>query len=346
MQRLRVLEQDVVGDVHDVVDRPHAGRPKAALHPVRARPDPDARDHAADVAAAQLGVDDADLDQVAARRVGRARERGHEVALHRAVEPGAELARDAEVAHAVRAVGGDLGFHDRLARDHRRQRLTRCAAVQDQDAGVVVTEQQLGRRAQHAARLVAGDVHVLDDLAVGHRRSRQGDRHQAAGDGVGRAGDDLLHAPAKVDLVHPEVVARLRVLGLLEHLADDDGREVDHGQRLDLDALARQHVGGVLGRDAVEVEEIAQPFVADSHFLNDPTFPGPKSRCWGADFGPKPLKWPVAGFPGHGFCADCDFVRSLRASRLRLWPLHWRLRTAPGSAGPARRRAGCRRRRA
>ena len=139
VQRLRVLEQDIVGDVHDVVDRPHAGRPKAALHPVRARPDPDARDHAADVAAAQLGVDDADLDQVAARRVGRARERGHEVALHRAVEPGAELARDAEVAHAVRAVGGDLGFHDRLAWDHRRQRLPRRSAVEDQDAGVVVT---------------------------------------------------------------------------------------------------------------------------------------------------------------------------------------------------------------
>ena len=53
-----------------------------------------------------------------------------------------------------------------------------------------------------------------------------------------------------------EVVARFRMLGLLDDLADDDLGEVDHGQRLHLHAEPREHVGGVLGRDTVEVDEV------------------------------------------------------------------------------------------
>src|SRR5207245_9367172 len=56
---LRVLEEDVVGDVDDVVDRAHAARSQPALHPVRTGTDPDPLDHAADVAAAEVGVVDA-----------------------------------------------------------------------------------------------------------------------------------------------------------------------------------------------------------------------------------------------------------------------------------------------
>ena len=58
MQRLRVLQQDVVRDVDDVVDRPHAARAQAALDPLLAGTDLHAGDDPADVAAAQVGVVD------------------------------------------------------------------------------------------------------------------------------------------------------------------------------------------------------------------------------------------------------------------------------------------------
>ena len=72
------------------------------------------------------------------------------------------------------------------------------------------------------------------------------------------------------------------MLHLLEHLADDDLRQVDQGQRLDLDSEPRQDVGGVLRRDAVEVDKITEPLVRDSHLLCDPhpdspDYPG--NRC-------------------------------------------------------------------
>jgi hypothetical protein len=65
--------------------------------------------------------------------------------------------------------------------------------------------------------------------------------------------------------VHPEVVARLRVLDLLQHLADEDLREVGHHQRLDLNAEAREDIGRVLRRHAIEVDEVAEPLVGNAH---------------------------------------------------------------------------------
>ena len=119
VQRLGVLQQHVVGCVDDVVDGPHTARAQSPLHPFGARPHLDALDHATDVPAAQVWIVDRDLDQIPAGRVGGARERGHEVALHRPVESRPELARHAEMAHLVRAVGGDLRLHDRLAGNGR-----------------------------------------------------------------------------------------------------------------------------------------------------------------------------------------------------------------------------------
>ena len=210
MQRLRVLEQHVVGDVDDVVDRPHPAGAQAALHPVRARTDLDSLDHAADVAAAQGRIRYRNLDQVASRRTRAAGERRHEVPLERAVEAGRQLARDAEVAHLVRPVGGDLRLHEGLARDHGCQRITGPAAVEDEDLffRVVATEEQLVGRAQHPAPFVARDIPVvLDQRAVGHRGARQCDGDERPWNRVGRARDDLLRLAADVDLVDPQVVA-------------------------------------------------------------------------------------------------------------------------------------------
>ena len=188
------------------------------------------------------------------------------------------------MAHLVRAVGCDLGLHDRLARDHGRQRSAGRAGVQNEDLSfrVIATEEQLVRGAQHSFRVVAGDLRVLDRRAVGHRGPGQRDGDQRPGNRVRRAGDDLQRLPTDVYLVHPQVVARCRVLDLLKDLADDDLREINEDQRLDLDPEPRQDVGGVLRRDAIEVDELSEPLVRDAHLLCDPhpdspDYPG--KRC-------------------------------------------------------------------
>src|SRR5207244_13653741 len=99
-----------------------AERAHTALHKVWALPDVNALVHADDVPAAEIRVFDRDIDELAARWARGARERRHEVAFHGPREPGGDLARDAEMTHLVRPVGGDLGLHDRLAGDGRGPR--------------------------------------------------------------------------------------------------------------------------------------------------------------------------------------------------------------------------------
>ncbi len=248
VQRLRVLEEHVIRDVDEGVDRPHPAGAKPAAKPFRARPDLDSFDHARDVPAAELRVFDAHLHELAPGGSRRAGERGHEIALERAAESRGQLASDTQVTHAVGPVGRDFDFHHRIARDHGRERVAWRSGVKNEDARVVVAEEQLVGGAEHPARLKPGDVHVPDQLPVWNSRPRQRDGHESPGDRVRRAGDDLLHATsAEVDLVHPQVVARFRVLLLFEDLANHDLRKVDERQRLDLEAKACEHVSRVLG---------------------------------------------------------------------------------------------------
>src|SRR5260370_27978246 len=69
VQWLRVLEEDVVGDVDDVVDRSHATCAQPALDPIGALAHLDPGDDPADVAAAKGGVVDPDRQHVAAPRL-------------------------------------------------------------------------------------------------------------------------------------------------------------------------------------------------------------------------------------------------------------------------------------
>ncbi len=62
VQRLTELEHHVVRDVHNVVDRPHAGGNQALAHPLGRVPIFSAADDYADVTAAEIGIFDVDLD--------------------------------------------------------------------------------------------------------------------------------------------------------------------------------------------------------------------------------------------------------------------------------------------
>jgi hypothetical protein len=106
VKRLAGLEQDVVRDVDDVVDRADAGGLEALDHPRRRRCDPDAEDRAGRVARTQ--VFGGDLDRERLGDVVRAVElldRGDADGL---AEVDAGLARDAEHREQVRAVRRDF----------------------------------------------------------------------------------------------------------------------------------------------------------------------------------------------------------------------------------------------
>ena len=60
VQRLAPFQHDEVGDVDDVVDRPHAGVGQPALHPAGGRADLDVADQGRGIAGGQLGVFDID----------------------------------------------------------------------------------------------------------------------------------------------------------------------------------------------------------------------------------------------------------------------------------------------
>ncbi len=200
--RLVELEHHVVADIHDVVDGTHAGRAEASLHPRRRRTDDDARHHRRREAPAAVAGEDLDLGLVLLAVVGQLR--GGHAELES--EVGGEVAGDADVAPTVGTVAGDVEVeqHVRFDAENVAVRHTeRAVGREDQDAGVVVTEPELARRAEHPLGVDPEDAAAFDRLAVGHRRADHGQRHDVAGLHVERAAPHVtLDAVAGVD-VHP-----------------------------------------------------------------------------------------------------------------------------------------------
>ena len=262
-----MLQHHVRGGVDDIVDRAHPRRAQAALHPVRARPDLHPGDRDRDETRAEVRRLDGDVDQLRRRWRNALDVEGHEVRLEVAARRGRELSRHAQVAEAVGAVGGDLGFEDGLDRDVLGQRLARLTSVEQHDPGLTfLAEQQLVGRAEHALGGLAGDLAVADHRAARHLRARQGDWYERAGDGVGGARDDLNDlAAADVDLVDPQRLVRAGVVLLLEDAPDDDLGQVYDLHRLDLRPGHRQQLGRFVRRDARGVEVVAKPRVGDLH---------------------------------------------------------------------------------
>ncbi len=235
---LGVLEHHVSGGVNDIADRAHSCRSQAALHPIGARPHLHSCNGDGDEAAAQVGDIDGDIDELARRRLDAFDVRGHEVRFEFAAGRRSELARDTNVAEAVRAVGCDLGLEDRVGRDVLRQRLARLTAIEKHDLRfAILSEQQLVRRAQHPLARFARDLRVANERTAGDARAWKRNRHKGAGHRVRCAGDDLDHlSAADVDLMDPERLVRARVVLLLEHAADDDRGQVEDLDRFDLGA--------------------------------------------------------------------------------------------------------------
>ena len=241
MQRAPPHVHDVVRHVDDVRDRTHPREVEPAAKPLRRRPDPNAAEHAADVARTAFEVLDPDLDGLGVRD---RRIIGLGQPQLAAAERG-DLSRDPDHRQQVGPV------HRRRRVEHlvdERQdvgeRRPRREPVREQHDPVVVGAE---------ADLVLGEDHPLGHLAAERallerprearkERAGQADRDRGAGAEVPGAADDLLRVGvADVDLAQLQAVG-VRVRLRREDVADDEMAEVaslvrdaDVGDALDLE---------------------------------------------------------------------------------------------------------------
>ncbi len=264
VRRLAQLEHRVVGGVHDVADRPHAGGQEAHLDPIRGR----AHRHAAHPPPHEAAAEPRVLD-------------GHGQALRGGGSPtllqpdlgeadrrsrdGRDLAGQPHQGKRVAAVRLDVDVEDVVAEEVHERHAQGGLRREDQDSLGVPGQAELVARAEHA---VAHDAHLLGALdrpVARQDRPRQGDRHALPRGDVRRAADD-------VEDVRPDAHPRegepvgARVLRHLEQLSRDDVAPLGPPalDSLHLHAQERQAVSQLL-RGERNVDIVAQPGEGHSH---------------------------------------------------------------------------------
>ncbi len=235
MERLVPLEQHVVGDVHDVADRTHAGLYEPLRHPRRRR----AHRHACDPAqipGAAVGCVDADRDVGADLRV---RGRMGVGDVERETEVSGDLACHAHDAHRVRSVGGDRQVEDHVVQPEqlRHVRTGFRGAVEVDDPLVVVAEAELVGSEEHAVGGDAPDGPAFEDPErLREMRAGRSVRHDVAGGDVPGAAHHSGGVASEVDVDEGQLVG-LRMLHDVEHPSRDHPADITAGL---LDALDLQ----------------------------------------------------------------------------------------------------------
>ena len=288
---LAVLQHDVVGDVHDVVDGAHAGGAQPLSHPQGGGGDLHVAHHAGGVPGAQRRVLNLHVQQLGDAGAVGALDLGG-VEGEGPVEGGGGLTGQADDAQAVGPVGGDLELHDVVVQAQQGGDVVAGlgvlsgqvgVALEDEDAvhhavgPVVVGHAQLLVGAQHAVgglapQLAGGDVHAAGEpgVVLGHG-------HQVANGHVLSAGDNLDGLAAHVHLADPHVVG----VGVALH-----GQHLAHHHVLNLLALHGHalHLGAGEGHGVAvllvaggHVHELRQPFSRKIHslFSSFPSARGP-----------------------------------------------------------------------
>ena len=181
-----------------------------------------------------------------------------------------ELSRDADDAHCVGPVRGDGHVEDRVVEaEHLADVASQLgAAVEREDAVVILAEAELACRAQHAFAHDAADLALGDLEVAGEHRAHFRERHDHSGLDVGGAAHDALLAVAVVDVGEADLVG----VGVRQHVEDARrDHAVDLGarlfDRLDLDAELVQRVGdrGDVGDRVVERREVTDPGKGCAH---------------------------------------------------------------------------------
>ena len=226
VQRPAAVEGDVVGDVHQRVDRPQPDRQQALLQPFRRRAVLHPAHHPkCEAAAERLAFGEVQGNLHRARADAW---HGRHAALLQAADPGSgEIARDAMDTGGIGAIGRQADLEDRIvesgiggeAGSHRR------VLRQLDDAVMLVRDLQLALRQHHAAALHAADLpHRKRRVDAGDIGAGRGKGADQPGSRIGRPAHHLhRRLPlAGIDRQHLQLVGVGMLLGR-QHPRDDEG---------------------------------------------------------------------------------------------------------------------------
>ena len=135
MHGLAVLQHDVVGDIHDVVDGPHAHGPQPLPHPLGGGADPHIAHHPGGIPGAEVRVRGLHVQQLRQIPGAAPSDRGS-VEGQGLVKGGGGLPGQADDGQAVGPVGGDLKLHHVVIQTRYRPDVVPGPAVlpEDEDA--------------------------------------------------------------------------------------------------------------------------------------------------------------------------------------------------------------------
>ena len=201
MHRLTQFEHHVVGDVHQVVDRAHAGGRQPFLHPRRRRNDLDVLDQRQSEAATKIRG--GDLDRGAPLDGGSRPRRGDIGRTQGGAGKRRDLAGHPEDGQGIRAVRSEVEYEDPVPEDLPERRPRRAGHVEYQDALVFHGQPQFRFRTHHPSGHHPADARFLQlartpGPGVGEHRPLRGKRDVLSGGNVRRPADDRLRFPALV----------------------------------------------------------------------------------------------------------------------------------------------------
>jgi len=258
VQRLPELEHHEIGDVDDSRNRAHPATLQAAHHPVGS---PCSYVDGAYDAAAVARACSRILEQDLAFFVQCGLRWSHGGHDKRCSGQDSDFACDAPQAQAVPAVRSELERDELIIQIEHPAHVRPRPRIggQDKQAGMILRETQVLRRAQHAARLDAPDLRLLD-FHPREPRPQQRHRRFHSDDDIERpAYDRKGGVAAGIDPAKSEPV-RIGMLGGLKDLPDYDlvesGR--DRFDRFDVEPAHGEHVREFLRRH-FRIDERAQP---------------------------------------------------------------------------------------
>ena len=284
VQRLAELEENVVGDVHQIVFGMNARRTQRVLHPVGRRADLAARDRHARIAGRGLRVFDRDADL---QRMIVDRERRHVGPQHPCLrialsaQIGRQIARHADMRSCIDAVGRQTDADQVVVLDMQillGRHPDRRIGGQLHDTVVRRADPQLVLGAEHSERLHAADLAALDlerlvaSFGVEHGTHRCAEHFESLAAVGGAADDPQGLRSAHVDRRYVQMI-RIGMLLAGEHFAHDDALQAAaHGldllERLHLQTDVREDSRHRLGRQ-VGGDVLFQPVVRDIHIVSN-----------------------------------------------------------------------------
>ncbi|OPZ65436.1 MAG: hypothetical protein BWY83_03025 [bacterium ADurb.Bin478] len=203
VQRLSALQHHIVGDIHHIVDGPHAAGIQPRGHPVGRRLNGDVFQHAARIAVTVLRTLDCYLHTgstraFASRQYGFGSAQGHSGYC-------ADLARQADDAQTVRPVRGNKNIKHKVLIAHYFFQVRAWLHIygQDHEAFIALGQSQFRLGTEHAG---AGDSMQMTNAyagSIGQRGARQRQRRQHALGDIRRSADHLHRRGPGVHLAQP-----------------------------------------------------------------------------------------------------------------------------------------------